>query len=189
MRFFRCRLFGPRQMHTVIHMGHFEGTGDHIAVPHKDSTVHIPLKSADLFQIQQIQRGFRDGIDIFVQLIVNHELSKLPVSTHIGGNHNAVQPVGHIDEVGHGNRFVSKAFLLAQVLENAIHNGAPSILHGIQPAGKKVQLVQGRAVQPEACEFWQSLAMLDADVPDAVCLRISVCPFLGFRDFFCAGRQ
>ena len=95
-------------MNAVIHMGHFKRTGHHIAVSNENAAVHLALEATDPFQIQQIQGSLRDGIDILVQFVVDYELPKLPVGTHIGGNHHAVETVGHIDEIGHGYQIIFK---------------------------------------------------------------------------------
>lgn len=183
------RRFRTRKMNAVIHMGHFKRTGNHIAVPNENTAVYITLEPADPFQIQQIQRSLRDGIDILVQFVVDYELPKLPVGTHIGGNHHAVQTVGHIDEISHGDKLVCEALFAAQILKNAVHNGALTAVHSIQPLGKEVQLIQSGAVQPETRQLGKGAAMLNADITDTIRIRIPIGPFLCFRDFFCTGRQ
>ena len=82
--------------------------GSFVPANDKNTAVNITLEPADPFQIQQIQGSLRDGIDILVQFVVDNELPELPVGADIGGNHHAVQTVGHIDQVCHGYQIIFK---------------------------------------------------------------------------------
>ena len=141
-----------------------------------------------------VSRPYKVGIYIryFNQTRYNNYLDfhkKLSVGTHIGGNHHAVQTVGHIDQVCHGDKLVCEALFTAQILQNTVYNGALTAIHGIQPLGKEVQFIQSGAVQPETRQLGKGAAMLNADITDTVRIRIPIGPFLCFRDFFCTGRQ
>ena len=86
-----------RKGFPVIYLRHFIISGNNIETVYKHAAVIFPLQPADLLFIQQIQGLFGNICHILMQIVFNHKLSELLITSHIGSNHDGIKLIGHVD--------------------------------------------------------------------------------------------
>ena len=121
-----------------------------------------------------------------MEIVFNHKLSKLDIVADIG-KHRNVESVGKVDEVFHTDEF----FLIPMnnLGRNRFEDIAFLIGQRVKPLGKEVQLVDGRAVDPDLCEFGQAWTIEDGDVMIGVIIACDPCFLIGIPNLMFLGRQ
>ena len=121
-----------------------------------------------------------------MKIVFNHKLSKLDIVADIG-KHRNVESVGKVDEVFHTDEF----FLISMndFGSNRFEDIAFLVGQRVEPFGKEVQLVDGRAVDPDLREFGQTRTIEDGDVVIGIIIICDPCFLIGIPNLMFLGRQ
>ena len=152
-----------RDILSVIDLGDFIIAGDHIEAFDQYAAFILSLKLSDPALVQQIQRVIRDGSDVGMEVVFDHELSKLLIVVDVGCNHHIVQTISHVDETLDRQKLVGVHITEPLVEERLIDN---ELLVGesIQALGKVVQFLHGGGVEPEVLEIGKRIEAEKADL-------------------------
>ena len=121
--------------------------------------------SADSLSVEQFDDLVGKSRNIVIHLVVDHKLTKLFVVGDIRGDHHAVQTVGHVDEILHGQP-VLKFAEVAAMQEHAAECRQLVIRQSIHTGGEEVEFVHRRRIQSGIRQFGERVGAGNDDFAD-----------------------